>query len=55
MKNVIFADQVTVPDGVVRPITVEVNFGDHPHAFTINLASSATDVQVPANIPAVPA
>jgi hypothetical protein len=51
----IFADQVAVPDGVIRPMTVEVNFGGYPHQFTINLASSATDAEVPINIPAVPA
>ena len=51
----VFADQVAVPDGVIRPMTVEVNFGGHPHQFTINLASSATDAEVPTNIPAVPA
>ena len=51
----IFADQVAVPDGLIRPMTVEVNFGGYPHQFTINLASSATDAEVPINIPAVPA
>lgn len=51
----IFADQVAVPDGIIRPMTVEVNFGGYPHQFTIKLASSATDAEVPTNIPAVPA
>ena len=41
------------PASAVRAWTVEVNFGGYPHQFTINLASSATDVQVPSNIPAV--
>ena len=51
----IFADQVAVPNGVIRPMTVEVNFGGYPHQFTINLASSDTEAEVPTNIPAVPA
>lgn len=51
----IFADQVAVPDGLIRPMTVEVNLGGYPHQFTINLASSAPDAEAPINIPAVPA
>lgn len=33
---------------------MEVNFGGYPHRFTINLASSDSDFEVPTNIPAVP-
>lgn len=43
-----------MPDGH-PPHDGEVNFGGYPHQFTINLASSATAVEVPINTPAVPA
>ena len=49
----IFADQLSIPEGTVRAILVEVNFGGAPHQFTITLAPSGTSVEVPTNIPAV--
>jgi len=51
----IFADQLAIPEGMIRQIAVEVNFGGAAHLFTIALAPSGTEASVPTGIPAVPA
>lgn len=49
----VYADQLVVPDTDVRRLRIAVNLGGHEHNFSINLASSALEVGVQRNIPAV--
>lgn len=49
----VYADQLIVPDTQVRRLRVAVNLGGHEHNFSIDLASSALEVGVQRNIPAV--
>lgn len=51
----IAAEQIILPDGVVRDMLVEVRFDGYLHRFRLNLAPSGTYAPTPVDIPAVPA
>ena len=51
----ILAEQIVIPDGMVRDMVIEVRFGGFPHRFRLNLAPSGTYAPTPVDIPAVPA
>lgn len=51
----ILAEQIVIPEGMVRDMVIEVRFGGFPHRFRLNLAPSGTYAPTPVDIPAVPA
>ncbi|SJM69958.1 hypothetical protein FM111_14480 [Brevundimonas diminuta 3F5N] len=51
----ILAEQIVIPDGMVRDMVIEVRFDGFPHRFRLNLAPSGTYALTPVDIPAVPA
>lgn len=50
----VYADQLLVPEQVIRRLTIAVNLGGEDHLFGIDLASSENEIGVSPGIPAVP-
>ena len=50
----LLAEQIVIPDGMVRDMVIEVRFGGFPHPFRLNLAPWGTYAPTPVDITAVP-